>query len=231
MKGPQAVNQSSHTGHRQRLRQRFLKAGVDAVADYELLELLLFMGIPRRDVKPLAKELLTLFGDFAGVISAPASKLEAVKGLSETSIAALKIVEASAIKLSQERVLNQPVLSNWSALLDYIRSAMARLDVEQFRILFLDRKNRLILDEVQGSGTIDHTPVYTREVVKRALEVGASAIIMVHNHPSGDPAPSKGDIAMTREVLDACKKLDISVHDHIIMGKHGHSSFKSMGLI
>lgn len=225
------TKKNDHAGHRARLRTRFLKGGVDALADYELLELLLFTVIPRRDVKPLAKELMTTYGDFAGVISADVDQLSNHKGMGEGAAAALKIVQTAAVRLAQEQVLNKPVLSNWKALQDYVRAAMAHEKREQFRILFLNRKNILIADEQQGEGTVDHTPVYTREVVKRALDLGASAIIMVHSHPSGDPKPSKGDIAMTREVRDACAKLEISVHDHLIVGRRGTTSFKSMGLL
>lgn len=220
-----------YTGHRNRLRHRFLSQGHAALADYELLEMLLFMAIPRRDVKPLAKEMLDRFGSFAAVISADAELLMQHKGMGETAAAALKIVAGSAVRMSQEQVLEKPVLSNWQALQDYVRAAMVHNSVEQFRILFLNRKNIVIADEIQGQGTVDHTPVYTREVVKRALELGASALILVHNHPSGDPKPSKGDITMTRDIQDACHKLDIKIHDHLIVGKRGTSSFKSLGLI
>lgn len=225
------ASKPDHSGHRSRLRSRFLKGGGDALADYEMLELLLFMAIPRRDVKPLAKELLTRFGDFSGVISASPSELGKVKGMGEGAVVALKSVQTAAVRLAREQVMEKPVLSNWKALQDYVRAAMAHLKREQFRVLFLNRKNALIADEIQGEGTVDHTPVYTREVVKRALELGASAIILVHNHPSGDPKPSKGDIVMTREIIDACKKLDVAVHDHLVVGKSGTSSFKSLGLI
>ena len=225
------ADKNHQAGHRARLRERFLKAGGDAMPDYELLELLLITAIPRRDVKPLAKDLIAHFGSYADVISAQPGRLKDFSGLGDAGIAALKTVEAAAVRLSQSKIMNKPVLSSWQSLLDYVRAAMAHADTESFRVLFLDRKNRLIADEVQGKGTVDHTPVYPREVVKRALEIGASAVILVHNHPSGDPKPSKGDIAMTRDVMDACSKLEIQVHDHIIVGRNGHSSFKSMGLI
>ena len=228
---PYKMEKKHAAGHRARLRERFLKAGVDGIADYELVELLLFMAIPRRDVKPLAKDLLEKFGDLGSFLSAEPEALRSIGGLGDTAIAAIKAVQVAAIALSKEQVLNKTVLSNWKALLDYCRSQMAYLKREQFRVLFLDRKNVLITDEVQAEGTVDHTPVYPREILKRALELGASAVILVHNHPSGDPSPSKGDIAMTKEIVDACSKLDISVHDHIIVGKHGHTSFKSRGLL
>ena len=218
-------------GHRQRLRERFLKAGGEALPDYELLELVLFPAQPRRDVKPLAKRLLDRFGSFADVISAEPERLAEVPDVGEPVIAALKTVQAAALRLAKEQVLHRPVLSSWQALLDYCRASMGYRKSEQFRILFLDRKNVLIADEVQQQGTVDHTPVYPREVVKRALELGASALIMVHNHPSGDPTPSKADIEMTREVMEAGKRLGITVHDHIVVSKGRHASFRSMGLL
>jgi DNA repair protein RadC len=220
-----------YLGHRERLRERFLAGGAEAMPDYELLELVLFAAIPRRDVKPLAKALIARFGGFAEAIAAPRERLLEVEGMSEAAATQLKIVEAAALRLSQTRVLGRPALSSWAALLDYCAAAMARSQKEEFRILFLDRKNVLIADEVQSSGTIDHTPVYPREIVKRALELGASAVILVHNHPSGDPTPSKADIEMTREVVDAAKALRIAVHDHVIVGRSGHASFKALGLL
>lgn len=220
-----------HLGHRQRLRQRFSKAGPDALADYELLELVLFRAIPRRDVKPLAKKLIETFGSFAGVISAETQRLGDIAGLGESAIAELKIVQAAALKLSQGHVLNKPALSSWSALLKYCQASMAYNKTEQFRILFLDRKNILIADEIQQEGTIDHTPVYPREVVKRALELNASSIILVHNHPSGDPTPSRADIDMTGMIVEAAEALKIKVHDHLIIGQGEHASFRSLGLL
>lgn len=217
--------------HRQRLRQRFLSGGPASVADYEMLELVLFRAIPRRDVKPLAKLLIARFGDFNGVISAPPARLAEVPGTGAAVICELKIVEAAAHRLARARVMNRAVITSWAQLMDYCKTAMAHRETEQFRILFLDRKNVLIADEVQATGTVDHTPVYPREVVKRALELGASALILVHNHPSGDPAPSGGDVEMTREIRDAVQPLGISLHDHIIIGRKGHSSFKSLGLL
>ncbi len=220
-----------YIGHRQRLRDRFMKAGGEAMADYELLELILFQAIPRRDVKPLAKDLLSTFGSFASVIAAPAERLQEFKGLSETAISGIKMMQEVAVRLSREEIMDKPVLSSWQALINYCRTAMAHRKTEQIRILFLDRKNTLIADELQGEGTVDHTPVYPREVVKRALDLHASALILVHNHPSGNTAPSQGDIAMTKEIQDACSKLNITIHDHLIIGKKGHSSFKSLGLL
>ncbi len=225
------ADQPHYIGHRKRLRERFLKSGAEALADYELLELLLCIAIPRRDVKPLAKSLIDQFGSFAEVITAEPARLKEVKGLGEGAITALKIAQASALRLAREQVTGKPVLSSWQTLLSYCRSAMAYNKTEQFRILFLDRKNVLIVDEVQQQGTVDHTPVYPREVIKRALELGASAIILTHNHPSGDPAPSRDDIAMTREIVEAGKRLGVTVHDHVIVGKKGHASFKAMGLL
>src|SRR5579871_4754192 len=192
-------------GHRQRLRERFLAAGPDALPDYEMLELLLFLSIPQRDTKPLAKKLIDTFGSFGDVIAAPAERLMEVDGVKEATIAALKIVEASALRLAKARVINRPALSSWEALLDYCSAVMAREQVEHFRVLYLDRKNVLIADEPHQKGTVDHTPVYPREVVKRALELGASALILVHNHPSGDPTPSKADIAVTKDIVNAGK--------------------------
>jgi DNA repair protein RadC len=218
-------------GHRERLRARFLKGGADAMPDYELLELTLFAALPRRDTKPLAKALLARFGSFAEVIAAPRARLMEVKGVGEGVANHQKIVEAAAHRLAKTQLIGRPALSSWTALLDYCTAAMARSANEEFRVLFLDRKNVLIADEVQNRGTVDHTPVYPREIVKRALELSASAIILVHNHPSGDPTPSKADIAMTREIVAAAKALSIAVHDHLVIGRGGHASFKSLGLL
>ncbi len=218
-------------GHRNRLRQRLRDAGSDAVADYELLELILFRAIPQRDVKPLAKQLIETFGSFAEVIGAPWQRLAKVKGLGDASIAEIKIVHAAATRLARDQVKGREVLSSWSHVLDYCRTAQAFADKEEFRILFLDKRNKLIADEVQQEGTVDHTPVYPREVVKRALELSATAIILVHNHPGGDPTPSRADIEMTRVIVEVAKPLGISVHDHIIVGKEGHASFKGLKLI
>jgi len=218
-------------GHRERLRARFRQAGAEAVTDYELLELLLFRAIPQRDVKPLAKELIAKFGSFPEVISAPAARLAEIKGIGDAAITELKLVHAAASRLARGQVQRRPVLSSWSNVIDYCRTTMAFADKEQFRVLFLDKRNRLIADEVQQVGTIDHTPVYPREVVKRALELSATALILVHNHPSGDPTPSQADIQMTQTIIDVARPLGIAVHDHIIVGKDGHASFKSLRLI
>ena len=208
-----------------------MKAGADALADYEMLELLLFQAMARRDTKPLAKRLLKHFGSFNEVISAEAAALKEIEGVGEAVVVALKCVQAAALRLSREEIMNRPVLANWDKLVAYCRAAMGFEKTERFRILFLNRQNVLIADEVQQTGTVDHTPVYPREVIKRALELGATVLIMVHNHPSGDPTPSKADIDMTNEVKDAGAKLGITLHDHLIMTKAGHSSFKDMGLL
>lgn len=220
-----------NAGHRERLRARFVKGGAAAMPDYELLELTLFAAVPRKDTKPLAKTLLARFGSFADVIAAPRERLLEIPGVGDAVVSQLKIVEAAAGRLAQSRVIGRPALSSWTALLDYCMAVMARAPAEEFRVLFLDRKNVLIADEVQARGTVDHTPVYPREIVKRALEHSASAIILVHNHPSGDPTPSKADIVMTREVAAAAKALEIAIHDHLVIGRSGHASFKSLGLL
>ncbi|MHA3914190.1 RadC family protein [Halovulum sp. GXIMD14793] len=217
--------------HRTRLRQRFMSAGSAALADYEMLELILFRAIPRRDVKPLAKDLIEVFGDFNHVISAPAARLAEVKGVGEAVIQELRIVEAAAHRLAQARVLNRNVIASWDDLLSYCKTAMAHRTSEQFRVLFLDRKNVLIADEAQAQGTVDHVPVYPREVVKRALELNASALILVHNHPSGDPSPSQSDIDMTRQVEMAALSLGITLHDHVIIGKERDASFRALDLL
>ena len=217
--------------HRKRLRDRFMAGGAAALPDYELLELLLFRAIPRQDVKPLAHLLLDTFGDFNHVISACPQRLATVKGVGDAVIQELKIVEAAAGRLMRGRVLNRPVLSSWNTLLDYCQTVMAHRETEQFRILFLDRKNTLIADEAQSDGTVDHVPVYPREVVKRALELNASAVILVHNHPSGDPTPSQADISVTLQVQDAANALGIVLHDHLIIGKSQQLSFKAEGYL
>ena len=228
---PDVKEKPHYHGHRQRLRERFKNAGTDALADYELMEMVLFMANARGDVKPLAKALIDRFESFADAIAAPPARLREVPGMGEAAVTALKVIEAAAVRLAQGRVLNRPTLSSWQSLLDYCHASMAYSATEQFRILFLDRKNMLIADEVQQKGTVDHTPVYPREVVKRALDVGASAIIMVHNHPSGDPTPSAADIEMTRQVAAAAKGLGISLHDHIVIGRGENASFKTLGLL
>ncbi|MET4806599.1 DNA repair protein RadC [Limibacillus sp. MBR-115] len=217
-------------GHRQRLRERFLLRGGSALSDYEVIELLLFGARPRGDVKPLAKDLLRRFGSLSALLSAPAEDLARLPGLGEASVVALKIVQEAALRLAREEIRQRPVLSSWNKVLNYARIMLAEEKVERFHLLFLDRKNRLISDEEQQRGTVDHTPVYPREVIKRALDLGASSIILIHNHPSGDPTPSKQDIAITREIVEAAGKLGIEVHDHLIIGKGGHTSLKSLGL-
>jgi len=228
----QAVGVKSHVlGHRQRLRQRFLDAGPEALPDYELLELLLFMALPRGDVKPLAKTLLARFGSFAQVISAGPAEIEQTPGAGPSVTAALKTVQAAAVRLLRDAATEKPVLSNWTALTDYCRAAMRFEKTEQTRLLFLDRKNRLITDEVQQRGTVDHTPVYPREVARRGLELGACAIILIHNHPSGDPSPSQGDIDMTHRVKAALAAVGIALHDHLIIGGADYISFRDQGLL
>jgi DNA repair protein RadC len=218
-------------GHRERLRARFREAGAGALADYELLELVLFRAIPQRDVKPLAKALLARFGSFAEVMAAPPERLKEVEGVGEAVVTELKVVEAAGHLLAKSSINKKQVLSSWSAVVDYCRASMAFADKEQFRVLFLDKRNQLIADEVQQKGTVDHTPVYPREVVKRALELSATAIVLVHNHPSGDPTPSAADIEMTKTIVKVARPLGIEVHDHLIVGKDGHASLKSMRLI
>ena len=217
--------------HRVRLRQRFSSAGAGALPDYELLELALFPAMPRQDVKPLARRLIDTFGDFNRVLSAPFARLTEVDGVGEAIALHLKVIEACAHRMARARVLNRPALSSWDALLDYCHTAMAHSDTEQFRVLYLDRKNILIADEEQARGTVDHVPVYPREVVKRALELNASALILVHNHPSGDPTPSDQDIAMTGQVADAARALGIALHDHLIIGKSREQSLRAAGYL
>ncbi|MCJ9430158.1 RadC family protein [Kordiimonas marina] len=218
-------------GHRSRLRERFLKGGAEALADYELLELILCLAIPRRDVKPLAKGLIRQFGSYAAVLSAEPRDLGAFPGLGDTAVVAIKSVQASALHLARAEVHDRPVLSNWAAVTAYLQGVMANRSREQVRLMFLDRKNALVADEVLSDGTIDQAPVYPREVVKRALELNASALILVHNHPSGDPTPSQADITMTRTLADACGRLGIKVHDHIVVGTSGQVSFREQGLL
>jgi DNA repair protein RadC len=218
-------------GHRQRLRERFEKGGADALPDYELLELLLFQALPRGDVKPLAKRLLERFKSLSATLGADPRELAEVAGVGPATIHLLKLVQAAGIRLGREEILKREVIGNWRQLLAYCRASMTHNKTEQFRLLFLDRKNAVIADEAQQRGTVDHTPVYPREVVKRALELGASAIIMVHNHPSGDPTPSRADIEMTREVRQALEVVGITLHDHVVISRSGHSSFKSLGLL
>jgi len=217
--------------HRKRLRERFMQGGPEAMPEYELLELILFRAIPRQDVKPLARELMDVFGDMNRVIAAPPARLLAIKGVGETVVQELKIVEAAAHRMMRSRVIERSVISGWDAVLDYCHTTMAHRETEQFRVLFLDRKNVLIADEEQAKGTVDHVPVYPREVVKRALELNASALILVHNHPSGDPTPSESDIAVTCQIEDAAKALGLALHDHVIIGKSTELSLRSAGYI
>ena len=228
---PSSKQPSYIRDHRARLRERFMSGGAEALPDYELLELVLFRAIPRQDVKPLARALLETFGDFNRVISAAPARLRAVKGVGDAVITELKIVEAAAHRLARAKVMRRPVLSSWDQLVDYCHTAMAHRATEQFRVLYLDRKNNLIADEAQGEGTVDHVPVYPREVVKRALELNASALILIHNHPSGDPTPSEADISMTGQVEDAARTLGIVLHDHIIIGQSTELSFRAEGYL
>jgi DNA repair protein RadC len=218
-------------GHRARMRIRLLNAGPDALADHEMLEMLLFLALPRRDTKAIARALMARYGSFAAAIAAAPQGLRGVDGLGEAGIAALKLAQAAALRLLRAEVIGRPVLSNWDRLMDYLNAVLARERVEQFRVLFLDNRNRLVSDEAQARGTVNHTPVYPREVVKRALELQASALILVHNHPSGDPSPSSDDIAMTREVKQAATALSIVLHDHVIVGNGRWLSFRQEGLL
>jgi DNA repair protein RadC len=218
-------------GHRERLRERFHSAGPEALSDYELLELALFAALPRRDTKPLAKALLNTFGSFAEVVHAPVARLREVEGVGEASINQIKLLAAAASRVAKGEIRRKIALSSWNDVIDYCRTGMAFAEKEQFRLLFLDKRNQLIADEVQQTGTVDHTPVYPREVIKRALELSATALILVHNHPSGDPTPSQADIRMTKAIVDIANPLGISVHDHIIVGKNGHASLRGMRLI
>src|SRR5579871_1525031 len=218
-------------GHRERLRQRFRDAGPDALSDYELLEMALFASVPRRDTKPIAKSLLKKFGSFAEVLHAPENLLREIDGIGDASVTQLKLLAAAAGRIAKGEIKRSVALSSWNDVIDYCRTSMAFADKEQFRILFLDKRNQLIADEVQQTGTVDHTPVYPREVIKRALELSATALLLIHNHPSGDPSPSQADIQMTKSIISIATPLGISVHDHIIVGKGGHASLKGMRLI
>ncbi|WP_374547803.1 DNA repair protein RadC [Rhodoblastus sp.] len=223
--------ESLNAGHRERLRARFLKGGADGLHDYELLELLLFRAIPRRDVKPIAKILLQRFGSFAEVIAAPPARLKEVDFVGDSVVTEFKIVEAAALLLARQSMKKRLELGSFAQVVDYCRGAMAFRETEEFRILFLDKKNGLIADEVQGRGTVDHTPVYPREVIRRALELNASALILVHNHPSGDPTPSTADVTMTETIADLARPLGVKLHDHLIVGRNGHASMRAMKLI
>ncbi|MBR0794419.1 DNA repair protein RadC [Bradyrhizobium jicamae] len=229
---PDVTDETPHYhGHRERLRERFYGAGPEALSDYELLELALFAAIPRVDTKPLAKALLKKFGSLAEVVHAPAARLREVKGVKDATVNQLKLLAAVADRIAKGEVKRSVALSSWNDVIDYCRTGMAFADKEQFRLLFLDKRNQLIADEVQQTGTVDHTPVYPREVIKRALELSATALILVHNHPSGDPTPSQADVQMTKAIIEIAKPLGIAVHDHIIVGKNGHASLKGMRLI
>lgn len=217
--------------HRRRLRERFMAGGSSAMPDYELLELVLFRSIPRQDVKPLARRLMDAFGDFNRVLTAPEERLRQIKGVGDTVITDLKILEACAHRMARARVMQRHVISGWDALVDYCHTTMAHRETEQFRVFYLDRKNVLIADEEQAKGTVDHVPVYPREVAKRALELNASALILVHNHPSGDPTPSQSDIDMTNRIQDACTALGLTLHDHLIIGKSTELSFRAQGYL
>ena len=224
-------NPADGTGHRARLRQRLFEGGGDALLDHELIEYLLALAIPRRDTKPLAKQILKEFGGFGGLLSADAEAIARHKGMSEGAVAALKIVQAASLRLLRDKVKEQPVLASWQALLDYLRADMAHITIERVRVLHLNTRNMLIRDEVMSEGSVDQATVHVREVIRRAIDLGSAAIILVHNHPSGDPAPSRADISLTRDIAEAGKKLGIAVHDHIIIGAGGHSSMRAMGLL
>jgi DNA repair protein RadC len=226
-----ALAPPGHEGHRSRLRDRFRNGGADALPDYELLELVLFRALPRRDTKGLAKLLIERFGSFAEVINAPETRLKEVQGVGEAVVTELKLIRAASLRLMRTQIMKRPALSTWKQVLDYLRAAQSFEHKEQFRVLFLDKRNQLIADEVMQQGTVDHTPVYVREVVKRALELSSSAVVLVHNHPSGDPTPSRPDIEMTRQIIAAAAPLGVSVHDHIIVGREGHASLKALRLI
>ena len=218
-------------GHRGRLLDRFRDGGPDAIPDYELLEMILFRVFPRGDTKPVAKALMAKFKNFSEVLNAADERLKEVDGIGQRAVDELKLVRAAALRMMQTQMLHREVLSTWTAVLDYCKAVQGRDDIERFRILFLDKRNQLIADEVQQSGTVDHTPVYVREIIKRALQLGATALVLVHNHPSGDPSPSRADIDMTKQVVDATRLLNVTVHDHIIVGRNGHFSFRAAKLI
>ena len=228
---PNDKGKTGNEGHRQRLRERFVATGSEGLPDYELLELILFRVYPRRDTKPLAKALIKEFGSLAGVIHAPDHRLRESDGVGDAAVTEFALLRTVALRLAKAIIVSAPSLSSWNEVVDYLRVAQGFAQEEQFRILFLDKKNKLIADEVQGRGTVDHTPVYIREVVKRALELSASALLLVHNHPSGDTTPSRADVDMTRMIVAAAKPLGIEIHDHIIVGRQGHASLKALKLM
>lgn len=231
-KAPTAKKPAPHyLGHRKRLRERFIRGGAEALQEYELLELILFRAIPRRDVKALAKRLIAEFGDLSGVLGAPEQQLRADPEISEHVCAELKLVEAAALHLGQSRIMHKPIIAAWSDVISYFRAKLAEKKVEEFHVLFLDKKNRIIADEVMGQGTVDHTPVYPREVMKRALELSASAMVIVHNHPSGDPAPSRTDMEMTAQLKELAAEFNINLHDHLVIGRNDEVSFKDLGIL
>jgi DNA repair protein RadC len=230
-KGPKTPPAHDGAGHRERLRQRLRDGGGDALLDHELIEYLLALAIPRRDTKPLARLLLGEFGGIEGVLTADWAALERVPGMGETSVAAIKVAQAASLRLLRSRVAEQPVLGSWQSVLDYLRADMAWLGIERVRVLHLNSRNILIRDEKMADGSIDQAAIYTREVIKRAMELGSTSLILVHNHPSGNPAPSRQDIEITRHIAEAGKRMGISVHDHIIVGTDGHSSMRALGLI
>ncbi len=227
----EATDSDHRSGHRQRLRDRFRQGGADAMPDYELLEMVLFRVFPRGDTKPVAKRLLAQFGTFAEVVNAAPERLMEIEGIGERAVDEIKLIRAAALRLLRGEVMGRKVLGSWNAVIDYVKAAQAYDARESLRILFLDKKNQLIADEVQQQGTVDHTPVYVREVIRRSIELSATAIILVHNHPSGDPTPSRADIDMTRQIVEAAKPLGVAVHDHIIVGRTGHASLKGLRLI
>ncbi|MBL4803941.1 MAG: DNA repair protein RadC [Alphaproteobacteria bacterium] len=231
MTAERQIKEPHYKGHRDRLRARFLESGPDALQDYELLELVLFLAIPQKDVKPLAKDLIKRFGNITGVMNAPIEELVKIDGVKEKTALALKSITALSHRAAKTELMNKPVLNSWTRLMDYCMATMAHESKEHFRILFLNKKNELIADEIQNSGTVDHTPAYPREIMKRALELGATALILVHNHPSGDPNPSEADVDMTNLIIRAGEPFSIKIHDHVIVSRGGYSSFKSLGLI
>jgi DNA repair protein RadC len=219
-----------YAGHRDRLRERFLNAP-DSLPDYELLELILFMAIPRKDVKPVAKQMIEKFKNINGVLNASLNELQSINGISHNTATSIRAIRAAGLRLLRQDMMGRPVLNSWQRLVDYCQAAMANENKEHFRLLFLNKKNEIIADEVQQSGTVDHTPAYPREIVKRALELGATALILVHNHPSGDPSPSEADVQMTKAIIAAAKPFEIVIHDHLIVSRNGTSSFKTLGLM